>query len=70
MSNEAVIGSILASVLTLMIGYLIKVTTDVRTDVRLVNGRLGKLEERVTGDMKIGDERQHNMDQRVERLER
>jgi hypothetical protein len=46
-----------------------KVSVTTLEEVRKINGRLGKLEEKVIGEVRLSDERQKATEHRLEELE-
>jgi len=66
---DTYITQIGVGVMLLLIGFVLKITTDTRQEVRKINGRIGKIEEWRIGQEKLGDERQETVERRFKKLE-
>ncbi len=60
---------IAVGVLLLILSALLKSTTDTRSEVRKINGRLGRLEEWRMESTKLRDQQQKESERRLEKLE-
>lgn len=69
MADSALILYAAEAVIVGLLGYLLKITSDVRDQLRQINGRLGRMEEWRNSHEKSDDERHLTVLKHIDRLD-